>query len=80
MSILAHLNGGPRDDVLVEIPFGSVFYVAGQRPWSFGDLSEEAQPFTAILEGVYEVRRDASGEPVPHALDGSVEFDWGGWR
>lgn len=76
MRVLAHLNGGPRDDELIEVMSGT-FYLRRIRRWD-----EDPMTMTAWDEdeGHYRVRRTFAGDPVPHALDGSVEYDWQGWR
>ena len=80
--ILAHLNGGPRDDVLACLANGQErFYVQHPpRPWTnVGQPLQETATTTEERTGWYESRLDGNGERVPHNLAGAVEYDWQGW-
>lgn len=77
--IRAHLNGGPRDDGTVTVEH-NVFYVAGApRPMHLGLLDHEATAAESFRYGTYRLRLDGLGQPVPHDLTGTVEFQWEGW-
>jgi len=76
---LLHLNGGPKDDEYV-CHWDCQLYAMVNKMSSLtvsDVLSEKVTPeFVEAVEGVYTVRLDANGDPVPHNLDGYVEADW----
>lgn len=76
--IMAHLNGGPRDDQYINLERDElVIYRQERLPVS---LSEDPSPIApAHRLGRYRSRLDAFGQRVPHDLTGVVEFDWQGW-
>jgi hypothetical protein len=74
---LAHLNGGPRDDqyVICDSPLFGV----SKLTRSGIVATTGASKLLPGREGAYSLRFDANGSPVPHDMDGYVEFDWQGW-
>jgi len=76
--IRAHLNGGPRDDQYVAVPC-DVFYIPG-LPAGFQPFAEQTScDFSFPKTGAYRARSGWFGDPVPHDLAGTLEFDWQGW-
>ena len=78
--ILAHLNGGPRDDAMVALADAQwVFRIS--KPVALiatGQFSTEIFAM-GVESGSYEVRLDSNSDLVPHNLAGAVEYDWKGW-
>jgi len=79
--ILAHLNGGPRDDAMVALA-DAQYEFRIPKPVALvhtGPLTTEVFAMGMDI-GVYEMRLDGNSEPVPHNLAGAVEYDWTGWQ
>jgi len=78
--IKAHFNGGPYDDQhrLLERDEWYVPVAVSHRILAQRQMPDD-MPLPTARYGQYRMRRDAFGQPVPHNLDGVVEFDWH-WR
>lgn len=75
MTISAHLNGGPYDDQcrVVEHPEYRVPLLSRLSLFNLSD----ADPISPTLRiGIYRMRLDGLGQPVPHDLTGVIEFDY----
>jgi hypothetical protein len=78
--ISAHLNGGPKDDIYWTVE-SHTWRIAGMTRLSPALASDGATLTELPVKiGRYEMRRDVFGQPVPHNLEGVVEFDWKGWE
>ena len=77
-----HLNGGPQDDRYVDhwVSDHAVASVRGGLSTIFAALDNDAPPELATRRGLYRLRLDSNGEPVPHDMAGFVEADWQGWE
>lgn len=78
MTVTAHLNGGPRDDDLLAVQNVEIFVVGMVRPVFVTEPVELFGP--SFKQGRYVMRLDGNGQPVPHNLDGAIEYDWEGWK
>ncbi len=81
MPISAHLNGGPKDDQYMVVQYAPLWVAKYQSllPWSMSQTESSAMD-PSIKKGIYDIRLDDLGQPVPHDLTGTVEFDWKGWQ
>jgi hypothetical protein len=71
--IIAHLNGGPRDDEMQVMAHDRWHVpVMSYRHWS--DPADTYEPSSHY--GTYVMRRDFLGDPVIHNLEGAIEYDW----
>lgn len=77
--IVAHLDGGPRDDQEVALPSLVDLRVAGcSSPLWQGAFDLQATLAPTMKTGRYCVRRDFAGLPVEYSLT-AYHYDWCGW-
>lgn len=75
----AHLNGGPYDDWYMVTEQIEIRVAKIPRIMTFNMDDEGARNPEDLISldiGIYRMRFDAFNQPVPHNLDGVVEFDW----
>lgn len=79
MALRAHLNGGPHDDRYVSVN-SDRYRVARSVDLSRALTEPEPSAAASLRVGMYVMRCDVFGHPVPHDLAGVIEFDWRGWE